>query len=253
MEAGMKLRDRRGLWMVSALALALTGPGVATAGAQEPTRGARERTIRVTGVGEVEVTPDEARISFAVDTSAETAQAAAEQNATTMERLIAALTAAGIPRRDIETQHYMVHPEYVHEEGMREPRIRGYRATNQVLLRTRSLERVGELIDIALRAGANRVDGVSFAVTNPSEVMAAALTEAVERARRSADAIAAALGVRVGPVLDATTSAAPPQPMMRQEMMAMGGADAAAPTQIQPGEQTVMATVSVVYAIEGGR
>lgn len=249
----MNLRDRSGLWAVSVLVLALTGPGVAAVGAQEPARGAGERTIRVTGMGEVEVTPDEARISFAVETSAETAQAAAAQNAEVMERVIAALTAAGIPRGDLETQHYMVHPEYVHEEGRREPRIRGYRATNQVVLETRALERVGELIDIALRAGANRMDGVNFAVTDPSKVMAEALTEAVERARRSADAIAAALGVRVGAVLDASTDAAPPRPMVRPEMMAARGADAAAPTQIEPGEQTVMAMVSIVYAIDGAR
>lgn len=213
-----------------------------------------DRTIRVTGTGEVEVTPDEARISFAVDTQAETAQAAGEQNARIMERLIAALTAAGIPRGDIETQHYTVHPEYVHEPGMREPRIRGYRATNQVLVKTRELARVGELIDVALGAGANRVNGVSFAVTDRSAVMGEALAEAVQRARRSADAIAAALGVRVGAVLDASTDASPPQPMMyRQRMDMVETAAAAAPTPIEPGEQTVRAMVSLVYAIEGGR
>lgn len=249
----MNLRERKGLRAVPMLALALAGPGVVMADAQVPTWGHGERTIRVSGVGEVDVAPDEARISFAVDTSAETAQAAGAENARVMERVIAALTAAGIPRGDLETQHYTVHPEYVHEQGMREPRIRGYRATNQVVLKTRALTRVGELIDIALGAGANRVDGVSFSVSDPSPVMAEALREAVMRARTQAEAIAAALGVRVGAVLDASTSAAPPQPMMRREMMQAVAADAAAPTPIEPGEQTVMATVSIVYAIEGGQ
>lgn len=249
----MKLLETRGLRAVPLLALALTGTGVAVADAQEPMRRASERTIRVSAMGEVEVTPDEARISFAVHTWAETAHAAGAANASIMERVIAALTAAGIPRGDLETQHYMIHPEYVHEQGMREPRIRGYRATNQVMLKTRDLARVGELIDIALAAGANRVDGVSFAVSDPSRVIAEALAEAVARARTQAEAIAAALGVRVGAVLDASTNAAPPRPMMRQEMMAVGAADAPAPTPIEPGEQTVMATVSIIYAIEGGR
>lgn len=236
------------------LTIGLSGAAVEVAVAQEMGGMMHAaRTIRVTGIGDTRVTPDEARITFAVETMEPTAAAAGAENARRMDRLMEALIAAGIPRRDIETQHYMVHPEYIHEEGVREPRLRGYRATNQILVRTRDLDRAGELIDVGLAAGANRVDGISFAVTDPSVGMAEALTEAVARARSSAEAIAGALGVRLGEVLDASTSSAPPRPMpyaQRMDMEVM--AQAAAPTPIQPGEQTVTATVSIVYAIEGG-
>lgn len=247
----MNQRYGRTSRVASLLVAGLAVVAVSTAAGQQSAPAA-ERTIRVSGVGEIQVTPDEARISLAVETMEETAQAAGAANAAIMDQVIAALVGAGIPRGDIETQHYAIHPDYVHDEGRREPRIRGYRAVNQVVVKTRDMERLGELIDLALAADANRVNGVSFAVTDPSRVMAEALTEAVERARRSAEAIAAALGVRLGEVLDASTTAAVAPPVEHRQRMDMAELAAAPPTAIEPGEQTVRATVSLVYAIDGG-
>lgn len=236
-------------WLVG---LAMLGVTPEAAQAQHAEGPVSERTIRVTGAGEVQMKPDEARITFAVETMQETARAAGAENARRMDRLISALMAAGVPRGDIETRQYALHPEHVHEEG-REPRLRGYRATNRVVLKTREIGRAGELIDMALAAGANRVDGIHFVVTDPSAGSAEALTEAVARARGSAEAIAAALGVELGEVLDASTSAAPPQGPRYMQRMDMEAAAASAPTPIEPGEQTLRATVSIVYAIVGGR
>jgi uncharacterized protein YggE len=219
------------------------------ASAQEPT-GADERVIEVLGVGEVRVVPDEAQISFAVETFAETAQAAGAENARIMERVIAALVAAGVPRDDLETQNYSLHPEYIHEERAAEPRIRGYRASNQMVLTTRELDRIGALIDVALAAGANRMNGVGFSVSDVDAATAAALTQAVARARESARTIANALGVELGQVVRASTSTAPPPPAVRMERMDVAMAAAAPVTPISPGEQTVRATVSLTFAID---
>src|SRR5690606_20759228 len=125
-------------------------------------------------------------------------------------------------------------------------------ATNQVTLRTTQLPRVGELIDTALGAGANRVDGVMFELRDADAAQAEATRNAVERARATAQTMASALGVRLGPVLDASTGVGPkiprPVPMARLQAMAA----AAASTPIEPGEQTVRADVTLVFAIEGG-
>jgi uncharacterized protein len=211
-----------------------------------------ERTIRVTGVGETRVQPDEVQIMFAVETRGPTAQAAGRENAQVMDRVIAALVSAGIPRADLETRGYSLHPEYAHDEGRREPRVIGYRASNQVLLRTTQLDRAGSLIDTALGAGANRMDGISFGLRNTAPAQAAALRSAVESARASAQTIADALGVQLGPILDASTTTDPirpyPVPQARGVMMEMA---MDAPTPIQPGEQTVQARISLVFSIAG--
>lgn len=238
-------------------ALALIGPWSGRAEAQVPGAAvAAEHTIRVSGFGEVEVRPDLAEVAFAVETFADSAREAGRLNAARMDRVIAALVAAGVPRSEIETRNYSVHPEYVHEEGRREPRLRGYRAMNQMVLETTRLERVGDYIDIALGAGANRMDGISFRLRDPSPPQAEALREAVTRARASAEAIASALGVRLGPVLDASTNADPIRPMYARQESAMrdfAGVGVSAPppppTPIQPTEQTVSAFVQLVFGI----
>lgn len=245
----MRQRDVGVVGVGALLALALLGGVVSETSAQHAGGEVSQRAIRVMGTGEVRVMPDQARISFAVETFAESADAAGADNARRMDRVIAALVRAGVPREDMETQRYSVYPEYIHDREGAEPRIRGYRATNQMVLTTTELERVGELIDVALGAGANRMEGVGFSLQDADAASARALTQAVERARATAQTIAAALGVRLGPVIEASTSTAPSPPMYRMEAAPM--ADARTTTPITPGEQTVQATVSLAFAIEG--
>lgn len=255
---------KRTMITLPVLATALLLSGCASAAtpalAQEPTPGmaAADRTIRVMGTGEIQVQPDQAHVDLGVQTFASTAQAAAEENARILERVIDALVAAGVPRDNIETRNYSVYPEYERpdprEMGGQEPRIRGYRVNNTVSVMTDDLDRVGVLIDTALEAGANQVNSVRFSLEDADAAQAEATRRAVEQARQSAETIAAALGVRLGPVVDASTTADPVRPFpmatrARVESMEMAAMDV--PTPIEPGEQTVTARVSVVYAIEG--
>lgn len=237
------------------LALALSGAALsAQQPAPPPLHG--ERVIRVSAVGQVEAAPDEAHLDFAVETTAATAAQAAQENAARMEQVIRALVAAGVARTAIETRGYQVYPEYAPQpqpQPNAEPRIRGYRVSNTVTVETRDIGKVGGLLDAALRAGANRVDAVRFGLSNPEAARGQAIRRATESARRDAEALAAALGVRLGAVVDASTTGEPPRPfpvMMRGRAEAMGMAQSVA-TPIQPGEQTVTATVSLVFSIGG--
>lgn len=213
------------------------------------------RTIRVSGIGEFRAQPDLAMAFFAVETTGETAQDAATQNAERMDRVIQALRAAGVPRDDIQTSDYSLYPEYARENRVspeaQTPRIVGYRATNQVSVRTRDLAGIGELIDAGLAAGANRLNGVSFQIENSNSAQAEALARAVADARTDAETIASALGVRLGRVLDASTAAQPIMPLYRARFDTMEAQSAAPPppTPIEPGMQTVTATASLVYEI----
>jgi uncharacterized protein len=161
----------------------------------------------------------------------------------------------GVPREDIRTSGYSLFPEYAAQPrpGTEPPRIRGYRATNQVSVRTTEMDRLGRLIDVGLEAGANRMSGVGFELRDSRAAQAQALQRAVEEARRAAETIASTLGVTLGAVLDASTSAEPPRPMFRaaaQQMRDMEMQQMAPPTPIEPGEQTVYAMASLVFAIQ---
>lgn len=216
-----------------------------------PVTATQERTIRVEGQGEVKVSPDEAFIDLAVETRAPSAQAAAEANAKKMDKVIAALVQAGVVRKDLETRNYSVAMEYeppVH--GAEAPKPRGYQVNNTVQVHVRDLTKVGPLLDTALKAGANRVDSVRFGLSKPETGRDGALRDAVARARQSAQVLATALGVKLGPVLDASTITEPirPMPLARFAMANAESADVTTP--IQPQEQTVQATVTLIYAIE---
>ena len=213
-----------------------------------------ERTIRVEGMGEVKVAPDEAFIDLGVETQAPTAKAAAEENARKMEKVIAALVQAGIPRKEIQTRNYAVFPEYTPQTKPDEtPKVKGYRVSNTVEVHVRELSRLGTLLDTALATGANRVESVRFGLSKPETVQGEALRNAVERARQSAQVLATALGVKLGQVLDASTVSEPPRfiPVQARFELARGGgvaSDAATPIEAQ--EQTIRATVTLVFAIE---
>ena len=202
-------------------------------------------SVRVSATGEVRVKPDEGWVDLGVETQGVSAQAAAEANASTMQRVIQALVRAGVPRDQVETQGFNVFPEYEGRPDGGEPRLRGYRVSNVVTAHVADVSRVGSVIDAGLGAGANRVNGVRFGVREAARYREQALQEAVRRGRAEAQVLAGALGVPLGPVLEASTATTPVQPypvMMRMEA-------AQADTPIQPGEQTITATVTLVYRL----
>ena len=212
----------------------------------------RARIRHAGGAGRARAAPDQATADFAVETTAANAQEAAAENADRMERVIAALVRAGVPRERIETRDYNVYPEYdprPMEQGG-EPRVRGYRVMNTVSATTHEVDQVGALIDAALGAGANRVHGVRFGLRDPQRFRQQAINEAVRRARADAEALAGAMGLRLGMVREASTldvGYGQPVPVLMAREGAMDMAAQAAPTPINPGEQVVRATVLIVY------
>ncbi|HEU0013343.1 MAG TPA: SIMPL domain-containing protein [Longimicrobium sp.] len=224
----------------------------ALACAAAPAHAQPDRTppgIRVSATGEVRAQPDLATADFGVETTGTTARAAAEENARRMERVIAALVAAGVERTRIETRDYMVFPDYEERPGMPgEPRIRGYRVTNTVSATVTDVSRVGALIDAALAGGANRAHGVRFSLRDAQRFRAQALQDAVRRARADAEALASALGVTLGMLREAYTTE---MPMVMPIMNARGAdlmVEQASPTPIQAQELTIRATVVLVFA-----
>lgn len=247
-------------WMskaVPALAGAALGVVAATSlAAQEarPVPSTAGSVIRVTATGEARVPPDRAWVDLGVETEAVTAREAAAENARRMEAIIAALVRAGVPRGDIETSGYNVFPDYAPPEPGREaetPRIRGYRVANTVTARTDDVQRVGAILDAALAAGGNRVNGIRFGLRDAAAARAEALRDALRRGRADAEVLAQGLNVQLGPVLEAGTTFAGGGPRPVEMVMEASAARAQfdVPTPVLAGEQLVTATVLVVYAI----
>lgn len=212
---------------------------------------AQETTLNVSGSGYVEVAPDRARISFAVETEAEGAREAGEANARLMDRVIAALRETGIPELRIETSGYSLTPRYAPRSGNEPQRIAGYTARNAVQVIVDDVEAVGRLVDTALEAGANRVAGMSFEIRDTEPHRQEALRRAVATARGEAEAMAEALGMRLGSPVTIQGGANFPQPgpSFRGDIgMAMASMEAV-PTPVEAGLQRVNATVTIQYRL----
>ncbi|CAN5310911.1 SIMPL domain-containing protein [soil metagenome] len=198
-------------------------------------------SLNVGARGEIRVAPDRATVHVAVETRAENAAAAASQNATVQQRVIAAIRALGVPNDRISTTQYNVLPDYRYEPN-REARLVGYRVTNTVVVELHQLDRVGPVLDASLGAGANMITGLQFYASNTENARRDAIGRAIQTARGDAEAMARAAGGSLGQLLEAHVGAyyAPPPPMPRMmEAQVAGVAD----TPINPGQQTVAVDV----------
>jgi len=190
--------------------------------------------------------PDLATIRSGVVTQGTTAQAALSENATRMDRVVAALKRAGVAGRDIQTATIQLNPQYRYGENV-PPTITGYQATNTVSVRFRDVAKSGAILDALVREGANQIDGPNLGVEAMDAAMDEARTDAIRRARARAELYAKAAGLRVERILVIAegASALPPQPMPQMAMRAEMAKD----SQVLTGEQEINATVTVRFLL----
>jgi uncharacterized protein YggE len=169
--------------------------------------------VVATGRGDIAVAADAAMVIIAVESRQASAAAASADIAQRMRAVREALIRVGVPADSITTSAYSVQPNLEHTEGR--PRQNGYLALNAVRVRTRRLDQVGPIIDAAIAAGANRVDGVQFGASSTARARRAALAEAVAEARGDAEEMARAAGGRLGELLELSTVASPGNVMIR--------------------------------------
>jgi uncharacterized protein YggE len=199
-------------------------------GASEPSGG-----ISVTGTGTVQSVPDQAQFSLGVQTNGPTASEALAANSERMRRVLAALSAAGVAKGDVQTQDVSVSRSY---EGD------GYSADNSVSVTIHDVAKAGAILDAASNAGANHVYGPTLTRSDQDELQAKALRQAVDDARAKARVLAEAAGVQLGSVTAVTEGGSEPMPVYGAAL-----AERTPSVPIEPGQQQTQATVRVTFAI----
>jgi uncharacterized protein YggE len=164
-----------------------------------------------------------------------------------MQKVVQAVRRLNVPENRISTERLELFPVYDQPQPGREgtPRLSGYRASNVVRVELDATANLGPVIDAAVGAGANTIEGIQFELANDAPFRRRALDQAAKEAREKAQAIAAALDAQLGRLLEASEGGAeitPPRPVAFER-----AAFAAAP--VQPGEVSVRATVTVRYSI----
>ena len=231
--------------IMAVCAVAVLAAGLETRAADSGSDDAR-RTVTVSGVGKVSAVPDMARVTTGVTTQAETAGQALTANTAAMTKLFEVLKEAKIEKRDIQTSNFNVSPVYERDPQRRTNRVSGYRVSNQVNIRVRKIEELGDILDALVRAGSNQISGVSFDVENQSGIMDGARKLAVQDAKSKAKTLCGEADVRIGKVLsisEGDVGGPRPQPMMARFKSAESSVPVAA------GEREFQAQVVVIFEI----
>jgi uncharacterized protein YggE len=227
-----------------ALAASLAFPAMASAA--DPAKTPR---IVVSGEGESALKPDIALLSLSVMREAKTARAALDANNDAMAAVIAAMKAAGIAERDLQTAGVQINPRYNYSnkpDGSQEAELVAYQVTNTLSVRVRDIDKTGDILDKAVTLGVNQGGGISFTNENPTAALTEARKKAVADAIAKAKTLAEAAGASVGRVLEITDLTFSPRPMP----VSAKAFDAARAVPIENGENTYNVQVNVTFELK---
>ncbi len=232
------------------LALSFASGAPMTAHAQNaPTVVASDATLlNISAQAEARRVPDVATLSAGVVTQAADGNTAMRENAVQMDKVMAAIRAAGIAERDIQTSGVNLNPQYRYADN-EAPKITGYQASNTVSLKVRDITKLGKVLDSLAAQGANQINGPSFEIDQPEPVYDEARLAALKKAQARAETYAKSLGLRVRRIVSISEGSSggfrPPMPMMA---MARAG-KAEMDTAVAPGETTLSVNLDVVFEL----
>jgi uncharacterized protein len=202
------------------------------------------RTVSVTGTATVRSTPDEAVVSFGVQTQAPSAEDAMRENGTRMVSVLRALAGLGVKDDDIATAGVNLYPSY----GSDGTNISGYQASNEVSVTFHDMNQIGHAIDVAVKAGANLTNGVTFQMSPANRGSEQALATAIADARSKASAMAAATDAQLGQVLTVAETGSPSIYRPMPYDTAVAGAEAAS-TPVMPPTLETQVSVQVTWEL----
>jgi uncharacterized protein YggE len=228
------------------IALSACGPATIVANPAVPLR-----TLNVNGIGTITLTPDIAYINIGVHNESPTAAEAVSANNVQTQKVVDALKTAGIDAKDIRTTNFSIYPNTQIDPQTNQKLGTTYVVDNTVYVTVHKLDALGDLLDTAVKAGANNINSIQFDVADKTPFIKQARDQAVKDARTQAQELAASAGVGLGNMQTINFNDNVPSPLVESFGKGGGGlaaADVAVP--INPGTMTLTITVSITYEIK---
>ena len=153
-----------------------------------------EQTISVSGSATASSNPDTLVIVLGVESEAKTANESLSQNSNSLNSVISSLTNSGLTEDDIQTSNFSIYPTYDSIKdfnGNWQQVLTGYRVSNILSIQTDKIGSAGDIIDAAVSSGANRVDNVSFQLSDEKlqkisdDLIADAINDATQKAEKA--------------------------------------------------------------------
>ena len=160
------------------------------------------RTLTMSGFGEATAVPDQVTFDLSVRLLRPTLEEALDASNEEMAKVLKALEAAGVQKKDVQTTGLEMNPDYDYPRGL-PPVLRGYRVGQHAAVLVRELKEAGTAVNAAVGAGGNvvRVENIQLKIGDPEAALATAREEAVAKATAKAEAYAESTGQELGEVL----------------------------------------------------
>lgn len=207
--------------------------------------GSSSNIMNVTGVGTISVEPNVAKINIGVVTQDKELTNAQQANAQTLNQVIQSLEQQGIPSKDIQTVEYYIYPQYDYVDGKQE--FRGYEVTHMIQVTVRDLNQTGQIIDMAVRNGANRISNIAFTLDDPKQYYQKALSMALEDAEAKAQNIAYTMRLNLNPTPVEITEVLKDPQGSPQMLMKAEAVSSTSSTTVEPGQLTIVARVQTQF------
>jgi len=208
----------------------------------------------VTGSGTVYAKADIANLEVGLRTGTKKTAAEATTDSTNkMNAIIEAVKALDIEEKDIKTSGYSLNPVYNWTENRGQELI-GYEVSQNVSLKIRDLNKIGDVIAKTTEKGANQIGNISFTIDDEYELKNQARELAIEKAKEKAMMIAEQSGMKLGEVKSVYENAEPYiSPMTysnaKLEMGAGDSVSLSAPS-IQSGQNEIKVEATLVYEVK---
>ncbi len=210
-------------------------------------------TLTVSETGTVTHAPDTAFVTFGLDTPGKLLAEAQKRNSAVMSKVMDRLRDLQIDKERIQTSSFTVSPQYrplpnrPADVAPATPEIVGYVVSNMMTVEIRALDKVGAVIEEALKAGANSFQGLHWGLRDEQSVRVSALKQAAAKASEKAAVLSEALHMKLVRVLSVNEGS--PVARYAAPMARMAMDTGASEVAISPGELKIEAAVTLVYEI----
>lgn len=219
----------------------------------------QEHTLSVAGTHEIEVAPDQAVLVVQVMTRNAKAPEASAENRALLRAVMDTVKAQGVAADDIETtgillDRWIEYEKVEADKGLYLPSAvdKGFQQTTTLKITVKDLEKVGTVLDAAIKAGANSVQEISFELRPETETRLKqdALTQATLIAKKKAEVLAQAAGTTIGPVSMISENSWVQPWLYNSKSYESVAMDAGSAPQISPQKVTLSVSVNLNYALE---
>ncbi|HOY55906.1 MAG TPA: SIMPL domain-containing protein [bacterium] len=212
-----------------------------------------DRQFSVSATGKVFAKPDIANLTVGIKTEPKaTAAEAAKDNTKKMNEIIEALKKMDIEEKDIKTTNYSLNPVYDWSSDRQV--LRGYEISQNVTVKIRDLDKIGEAIAKTTEKGANQVGNINFTIDDEFELKAEARDGAIEKAKTKAEEIARKTGMKLGKIINVYENQVyvpgPVNYLAKDVAQGLGREESISAPTIQTGENEVSVEVTVVWEVK---